>query len=446
MKRVRTEGGTTAPSSAAQLSAHHLREIARARDILARVQGAAPDVPQLSEMLRLSAGLLAGSLQEGSSREKQRGAVHRIQVGSGTPADAVGCGGGGGRDGGRAPFDGMPTAVVELVLLHCDGRSLARISCASRFFGGGQQCSLVERVVASPMRLCAMRSPALRLHEVTSRTLQLWRLEAPVVMDVVLLRALAEVYARVEGRREEAARLYRRALEIEPNHVHTMAMFVALLIADPASWKCNKEAEALSRRVLELEPHNTLATTALAFLVRCCPEEAIALHRKALVLQPEDANAMHNLAFMLEKQPGGFTEAEELYRRALMQDPCHIKSLNRLGHLLSMDPERLDEAEQLLRRSLAADPDNTLTGPYLGVVLSARGSAGALAEALQLCERPVASITLGIIRAHKAAALGIVLLRHGDTAAARKKLDEAREHCGTGYPTTLMNDLRRMLE
>ena len=104
------------------------------------------------------------------------------------------------------------------------------------------------------------------------------------------------------------------------------------------------------------------------------------------------------------------------------------------------------EAEQMLRRSLAADPDNMLTPSYLGAMLSARGTADALAEALRLCERVVAPDKLGIIRAHASAALGIVLLRRGDAAAAREKLEEARGHCGNGYPTTLMGDLCRLLD
>ena len=100
-----------------------------------------------------------------------------------------------------------------------------------------------------------------------------------------------------------------------------------------------------------------------------------------------------------------------------------------LGYFLSKDSERLAEAEELLRRALMIEPGLTWALGYLAVVLAARGDAGALEEAMQLCKRARTALAGGTLasRAHVTAALGIVLLRSGDSATAREKLDEARE-------------------
>ena len=104
-------------------------------------------------------------------------------------------------------------------------------------------------------------------------------------------------------------------------------------------------------------------------------------------------------------------------------------TLGNLGYLLSKGAERLAEAEELLRRALMIEPGLTWALGYLAVVLSARGDAGALEEAMQLCERARSALAGGTLasRAHVTASLGSVLLRSGDAAAAREKLDEARE-------------------
>jgi Flp pilus assembly protein TadD len=140
-------------------------------------------------------------------------------------------------------------------------------------------------------------------------------------------------------------------------------------------------------------------------------------------------NTLCNLADLLSKEPGGRGEAEVLFRRALVLEPGHVNTLNVLGYLLSKDPERLAEAGELLRRALVIQPEYCWALGNLAVVLAARGDAGALEEAMQLCKRARTALAGGTLasRAHVAAALGIVLLRSGDAAAAREKLDEARE-------------------
>ena len=545
-KRRRAEGA--APVA---LSARHAAMLARIECDLAELANAAPGVPQLAEMLQLSTTLLG-------QQQQQQGAA----VGE---AAAV------------APFDAIPLGVVEIVLLLCDANSLARISCASRFFGGGQQRSLVERVVSSPARLSAVRKPALRPHEVMSRTLQLRRLEEPVPLETDMLCELGGCNVDL-GRREEAARFYRRAIEQEPDDRGALLSFALMMTQDEAGPSERKEAESVYRRLLVLfpddayvrdeladllshcgepskvaeakaiyqgalvlEPDNTKMLFSLARMVReelgGCDEaeallkrayvgdpnnlsimgtladmlsgkatrdDAIALYRRMLELAPNDTITIGDLAGLLSKEPSGCEEAEVLFRRAMIleaeepdggwntvatsnlarmlskepsrrkeaetlfrqvlvqREECEAlllaRGLNSLGHFLSRDPEQLDEAEQLLRRSLAIKHGSPSTPMLLGVMLSVRGSADALAEARQLCEGAVkvASEAKANSRgradcAHALAALGIVLLRSGDAAAARDKLDESKQaqtkHFGRDrYPNSMMKELDLMLK
>ena len=126
-----------------------------------------------------------------------------------------------------------------------------------------------------------------------------------------------------------------------------------------------------------------------------------------------------------------------------MVDPGDVHALNSLAYNLSKEPGGLAEAEQLLRRALEIEPNYCFPLGNLGVVLSARGGAGAMSEALQLCERAAKAAVAQRAKAHALAALGIVLLRSGDAAAAREKLAEA---LGFDAADSVAADLSRLLE
>ena len=103
-KRRRTE---TAPPAA--LSAPHTAVVERIAHELAVLAEEAPGVPQLADCsAQLATLLVQPPLSEGTLFAGELGAVL---------------------------FDALPPGVVEIVLLHCDARSLGRMSCVSRFFG-----------------------------------------------------------------------------------------------------------------------------------------------------------------------------------------------------------------------------------------------------------------------------------------------------------------------
>ena len=208
-KRRRTE---TAPPAA--LRAHHAATVERIARELAAVAEEAPDVPQLAACSAQLATLLV-QLPPPLHAAKDDGTTAAVEVLSAGEIGAV-------------PFDALPLGVVEIVLLHCDAHSLGHMSCVSRFFGGGQRRSLVERAASSAERR-ALCTPALRLHEVTSCTLSLWQHESPAALDVELLRKLAGRYTEAPGWRDAAARLYRRAIKAVPYDLYTLIKCAYLL-------------------------------------------------------------------------------------------------------------------------------------------------------------------------------------------------------------------------
>ena len=129
-------------------------------------------------------------------------------------------------------------------------------------------------------------------------------------------------------------------------------------------------------------------------------------------------------------------------------DLNYMRALHNLANYLSKDPGGLAEAEQFLRRVLEIKPNYCWPLGNLGVVLSARGGVGAMAEARQLCERAAEAAVEQREKAHASAALGIVLLRSGDAAAAREKRAEALRFGVGGLVAKprLVADLSRLLE
>jgi Tfp pilus assembly protein PilF len=141
---------------------------------------------------------------------------------------------------------------------------------------------------------------------------------------------------KADGKLEEAAKCYKRAITLNPDFAEAHNNLGAVL--------------------LEQGHHN---------------EAAAAFHR-ALAINPVYAEALNNLAFGLHKS-GNFRRAVEMYRRAVSIKPNYAEAYSNLGVALA-GLGSLEEAIAAYQRAIELQPDFAETYHHLGAALCERGS------------------------------------------------------------------------
>jgi tetratricopeptide (TPR) repeat protein len=174
---------------------------------------------------------------------------------------------------------------------------------------------------------------------------------------------------QAQGKLEEAVALYRQAVTLDPDllmaHMNLGFGLINLGRADAA--------EESLRRVIALAPGHAIALQSLGVIAaqRGDFPDAEAMLRRALELQPDYAEALNNLGSLL-MQTRRLPEAETCYRRALELQPDHAEALNNLGQMLA-ETGRLPEAEAAYRRALELKPDFAHAHNNLGLLLAGTG-------------------------------------------------------------------------
>ena len=166
------------------------------------------------------------------------------------------------------------------------------------------------------------------------------------------------------GRLQEAAELYRRALDREPGNVDALHLLglVTHQRGDAAA------GEQLIRRAIALQPnvarfHSNLGK-ALAEQTRWA--EAAAAQRRAVELDPNYLGAYSGLGFALAKL-GDLGAAEGAYREALARAPNDPGARQAMG-LFLQESDRLEEAEPYLQSVVDRHSDSIMTLMALGYV------------------------------------------------------------------------------
>ncbi|CAK0764348.1 putative UDP-N-acetylglucosamine--peptide N-acetylglucosaminyltransferase SPINDLY [Azospirillaceae bacterium] len=145
------------------------------------------------------------------------------------------------------------------------------------------------------------------------------------------------------------------------------------------------EAEKLIRQALEINPRLPAVWSNLGVLLREIkrPMDAIACYRQALTLEPDYADALYNLGNILRQFEDRQNEAIECLQRASSLQPRNIGILNNYGLALK-ENKRLVEAEKVFRNSLSIVSHNPMSLANLALVLH---DLERDAEAVSLCER-----------------------------------------------------------
>jgi predicted O-linked N-acetylglucosamine transferase (SPINDLY family) len=219
------------------------------------------------------------------------------------------------------------------------------------------------------------------------------------------------------GRLEEAEVLYRRVLQVQPEHpdaLHLLGVLTAqrgdceaavklfqwaIQIRSQVADYHNSLGEALRalgksdaaviayRQALTLNSNHREARYNLANALQGQGnlEAAIAAYRQVLTLAPDDAAAHNNLALALQAQ-GELGEALTHFQRARALDPQSAEICYNLGNALKADKQPA-KAIGAYRHALALKPDYPEACNNLGIVLQLEG---ALAEAISAFQQAIA--------------------------------------------------------
>jgi len=190
--------------------------------------------------------------------------------------------------------------------------------------------------------------------------------------------------ADAQGRNDDAARLYRKAIEVNPKSFEA-EVSLGLLLA-----RMGKPAEA--RPVLEAATTLDAGAAGPAAKARAWramakidaqgvdgkadPAQASIDLLEALKLSPESPEDTLMAAGLAEAN-GDPAAAETAYRSVLKKEPNSVPATTGLAHLL-IGQKKYPEAEELLKAALAKTPDDPAMTAQLAAVLVAQDKAEAL--------------------------------------------------------------------
>jgi tetratricopeptide (TPR) repeat protein len=185
-----------------------------------------------------------------------------------------------------------------------------------------------------------------------------------------LAEALAQaLYHHQRGHLEQAEKLYRQILQIDPNHADALH-FLGVLVG-----QCGQvdQSATLIRQALAINPLNAAYHSNLGNTLRAQGhmDQAIAAYEEALRLKPDLVDAQVNLG-SLHRQQGRAGAALPYLQEATRINPRHVPAHFQLGHALQ-ELNRLEEAAVQYHTVLNLQPQNALAHNNLGVILREQG-------------------------------------------------------------------------
>jgi Flp pilus assembly protein TadD len=132
-------------------------------------------------------------------------------------------------------------------------------------------------------------------------------------------------------------------------------------------------AERMYRKALEINPNNAEVHSNLGVVLaaRKRGDEAVAHYRKALEIKPDYANAHYNLGVLLAKIER-VDEAIDHFQKALEINPDYAEAHNNLGAMLAIRGQT-DDAIAHYRKAIQINPDYAQAHSNLGVLLAKLG-------------------------------------------------------------------------
>ena len=253
----------------------------------------------------------------------------------------------------------------------------------------------------------------LRDYDGALRDLDAHAQEKPGSRDAAYLRGQI---AERRQKPDEAERLYRSALQLDPNFTEARNDLGLLLERRGR----HEDALVEFRRVVAIDPEFGEAYNNIGIVERARgrTEAAEEAFRRSIKVSPDFAGAYSNLALLLEDRKE-FAEAETLLRQAVKRAPKEPDIRSNLGallHLLGRDEEAVRELE----RATALDPRSASAFNNLGTAL---GRLGRPAEEMAAYRR---ALSLDPASAEVHYNLGRALLRAGHVEEGKGEIEAAR--------------------
>jgi len=194
-------------------------------------------------------------------------------------------------------------------------------------------------------------------------------MNAPVSKSAVdkKIRKASELHRA--GKLQEAAKLYRQVLQMEPDHAG--AMLLLAMVAEATGQK--DEALSLAIRSLQIRPDNPTGINFLGNLLKSQGryDDAIEIFVGGLESFPANYEILNNLGLTLEAA-GRYEEAEEVYKRVIALKPDQFAPYNNLGNVYRK-LRRLRESIQCYEKALSLSPQSAVVWINLGIVLKDAG-------------------------------------------------------------------------
>jgi predicted TPR repeat methyltransferase len=163
----------------------------------------------------------------------------------------------------------------------------------------------------------------------------------PPLKEVSLDEAMAiAVLFQKNGQLTEAEAVYRKILDVAPDHVDALH-FQGVLAHQQGK---SDEAISLIEKSLELVPDRAECYNNLGIIFRAQGrlDDAVQAYLRAIALDPAHANAHNNLG-VIYRACGKPVEAEAEYRTAIQLNPTYVEAYHNLGILLASQ-KRTQEA------------------------------------------------------------------------------------------------------
>jgi len=189
------------------------------------------------------------------------------------------------------------------------------------------------------------------------------------------------------GDMDGAAQMYSEVLAREPNHVQCLCNYAVLEMDHRRDVPA---AQALFERALQVDPNDPTALLNYADLIRDTPEadasKAVEMYESALRLDPQDAQAMCSFARLKCDKMGDRKGAAELLRKSIAINPADHVTLCTCVALGLLDGYELRGASALVERAQRSAPHDPAVHCFRAVVKHLHGKRDEAETAWRLAE------------------------------------------------------------